>query len=184
MRTNLFLTLLFFWGFSLPAFADIYLEPSFGYAVGSGTTSFTQTAPTLLKVDDSYTSSGLVAGTKLGASLGPLSAGLDAMYFGMATNGAVTKEIDLGVFAQVTTAFKFGFSYYPSAQYMMDSGAVFSGSSFRLGAGFPLIPWLYLNFDYYSISQTDASMVGGVAVKDLKKAFQGLIVSLSLPLAF
>lgn len=158
--------------------AGIYLEPYLGYS----STDYESSSST------NNNASGMGYGMKAGYSMLGLGFGLDYSAGTMKTDGTPKTEIkstDIGVFVGYTLPIllKAQASYFFSTKAELDSDPKFTltGSGMKIGAGYTGLPFVALNFDYFTNSYNKFKFGGTSGTLSPKAEIKGFIISVSLP---
>jgi len=163
---------------STSAWADLYLEPYVGYLESIDDSSVTASGVTLSGKANYH---GVIYGGKLGAEYSLLAVGGDFLGGSLQGGGASTNIQNFGAFVQISLPLliKLSGSYYFSGK-ETSNGITGTGTGFKIGFGFDIIPYLSLNFDYLSMNYDKLSGSGVSAGYD---KVTGGIASISIPIS-
>lgn len=173
-----FALLIFGFLLSTPAWAGLYLEPYVGYLESTDNSSVTASGVTLSGKANYH---GVIYGGKLGAEYSIIAAGGDFLGGSLQGGGASTNMQNIGAFVQVSLPMliKLSASYYFSGK-EKSSGITGTGTGYKVGFGFNIVPFVSLNFDYLSMNYD--SLSGGGVSSGYDK-ISGGIVSISIPIS-
>ncbi len=169
---------------SITALADIYVEPSLGYNFGSYEAKLTAPLPAA-----PGGTSGLGLGLKAGYSIATFFGGLDVQYNMLSSDpdSASQPEDDLketliGISGGMDLVLiRAWLGYYFSGSGKSDDVEFKSGSGFKIGVGYSLLPMVSLNAEYFITNYDDVTEASGF-VQEMD--FKNLLVSVSVPLSF
>lgn len=181
---------------SINANAQIYLEPYVGYSMGNQKTDLDVTSTVNIKAKQTGTSSQALYGGRLGYSFLTLAVGGEYMGGTIATSsdndittaGVSTKTstsgtagtTNIGAFVALNFPILRAFAtYFPSSKLDTDT----SGSGFKVGLGFYLLPMLALNAEYMSFTYNKYEPTG-LTVNSFSSTADLYMISLSAPLSF
>lgn len=163
-----------------PASAILYLEPYAGYALGTSGTTYKIDST---KYDSTGSPSGLVFGGKAGVGLLVLDFGADLM---IGPNSGENTTTSLGPFLQFKLLdwFKVSATYFLLNSITNANGTGSKGTGFKLGVGFELAPFLWVNIEQIGIKYKEYTVKAAESPRTDYNSDVGLtMVSLSIPLS-
>lgn len=174
--------------FASPAWAGLYLEPYVGYEFGTGKGDIVVQSVGTVVVDEK--DAGAAFGAKVGYSVLGFAFGADYMSARLTGKDQTTppdpdskwKSTDIGLFAQFSLPMllKFSATYFLSTKLKEDDTEL-TGSGFKLGVGFTMLPLISINLDMINNTYDD-SKISGVVVTSTDVTLKTLMLSVSLPL--